>query len=107
MADFVLVAGAWHGAWTWRRVLPRLWQEGHRAFTVPLALLWPGRSPVGMRTVPVCLNTIQHPLPSPLRCFKEFDVCRFPRVSMSRPGTPTGPWSSISGASGSSAAPRA
>jgi pimeloyl-ACP methyl ester carboxylesterase len=36
MADFVLVAGAWHGAWTWRRVLPRLWQEGHRAFAVPL-----------------------------------------------------------------------
>ena len=40
------------------------------AFTVPLALLWPGRSRPGLRTVPVCLNTIQHPLPSPMRCFK-------------------------------------
>ncbi len=40
------------------------------AFTVPLDLLWPGRSRPGLRTVPVCLNTIQHPLPSPLRCFK-------------------------------------
>lgn len=40
------------------------------AFTVPLALLWPGRSRPGLRTVPVCLNTIQHPLPSPLRCYK-------------------------------------
>lgn len=36
MADFVLVHGAWHGAWIWRRVLPRLWAEGHRAFPVTL-----------------------------------------------------------------------
>lgn len=34
--DFVLVAGAWHGAWCWKRVLPGLWRGGHRAFTVPL-----------------------------------------------------------------------
>ena len=40
------------------------------AFTVPLALLWPGRSRPDLRTVPICLNTIQHPLPSPMRCFK-------------------------------------
>jgi protocatechuate 4,5-dioxygenase beta chain len=40
------------------------------AFTVPLELLWPGRSRPALRTVPVCLNTIQHPLPTPLRCFK-------------------------------------
>ena len=39
------------------------------AFTVPLALLWPGnRRPV--RTVPVAINTVQHPLPTPARCFK-------------------------------------
>lgn len=36
MADFVLVQGAWHGAWAWRRVLPGLWRAGHRAFAVPL-----------------------------------------------------------------------
>ena len=40
------------------------------AFTVPLQLLWPGRSGPDLRTVPVCLNTIQHPLPSPMRRFK-------------------------------------
>jgi protocatechuate 4,5-dioxygenase beta chain len=39
------------------------------AFTVPLMLLWPGRDRA-VRTVPVALNTIQHPLPSPMRCFK-------------------------------------
>lgn len=36
MADFVLVQGAWQGAWVWRRVLPGLWRAGHRAFAVPL-----------------------------------------------------------------------
>jgi len=32
----VLVAGAWHGAWCWQRVLPALWRAGHTA--VPVAL---------------------------------------------------------------------
>jgi pimeloyl-ACP methyl ester carboxylesterase len=36
MADFVLVHGAWGGAWLWRRVLPSLWRAGHRAFAVTL-----------------------------------------------------------------------
>jgi pimeloyl-ACP methyl ester carboxylesterase len=36
MADFVLVHGAWHGAWCWRKVLPALWRAGHRAFAVDL-----------------------------------------------------------------------
>lgn len=36
MADLVLVHGAWHGAWCWQRVLPRLWRQGHRAFAVTL-----------------------------------------------------------------------
>ena len=40
------------------------------AFTVPLMLLWPGHDRRAVRTVPVALNTIQHPLPSPMRCFK-------------------------------------
>ena len=36
MADFVLVHGAWHGAWCWRRVLPPMWAAGHRVFAVSL-----------------------------------------------------------------------
>ncbi|WP_119153916.1 alpha/beta fold hydrolase [Caldimonas tepidiphila] len=36
MADFVLVHGAWHGAWCWKRVLPGLWAAGHRAWAVTL-----------------------------------------------------------------------
>ena len=38
------------------------------AFTIPMSLLWPnGARPV--RVVPISINTIQHPLPSPRRCF--------------------------------------
>lgn len=37
------------------------------AFTIPMKLLWPNGPPV--RVVPVAVNTVQHPLPSPGRCF--------------------------------------
>jgi protocatechuate 4,5-dioxygenase beta chain len=40
------------------------------AFTIPLALLWPGANERPVRTVPITVNTVQHPLPSPARCFK-------------------------------------
>lgn len=36
MADFVLVHGAWQGAWCWRKIIPGLWAKGHRAFAVTL-----------------------------------------------------------------------
>ena len=36
MTDFVLVHGAWHGAWCWQKMLPSLWSKGHRAFAVTL-----------------------------------------------------------------------
>lgn len=36
MGDFVLVHGAWQGAWCWRKVMPSLWRTGHRAFAVSL-----------------------------------------------------------------------
>jgi crotonobetainyl-CoA:carnitine CoA-transferase CaiB-like acyl-CoA transferase len=36
MADFVLVHGAWHGGWCWRRVVDALHAQGHRAFAVTL-----------------------------------------------------------------------
>ena len=37
MADFVLVHGAWHGAWAWRRVVDALHAQGHRALAVCLS----------------------------------------------------------------------
>ncbi|HLH96395.1 MAG TPA: class III extradiol dioxygenase family protein [Xanthobacteraceae bacterium] len=40
------------------------------AFTVPLSLLWPGADRRPVRTIPIEINTVQHPLPSLARCFK-------------------------------------
>ena len=40
------------------------------AFTVPMALLWPGKDARPVRTIPVSVNTVQFPLPTPLRCYK-------------------------------------
>jgi pimeloyl-ACP methyl ester carboxylesterase len=34
---FVLVAGAWHGAWCWERLVPLLVARGHRVLTPELA----------------------------------------------------------------------
>ena len=36
MATFVLVHGAWHGGWCWRRVTERLRAQGHTVFTPTL-----------------------------------------------------------------------
>jgi protocatechuate 4,5-dioxygenase beta chain len=40
------------------------------AFVVPMKLLWPAGPPWPVRTVPVSINTVQHPLPSAGRCWK-------------------------------------
>jgi protocatechuate 4,5-dioxygenase beta chain len=40
------------------------------AFTVPMALLWPGKDRRPVKTIPVSVNTVQVPLPTPARCFK-------------------------------------
>jgi protocatechuate 4,5-dioxygenase beta chain len=40
------------------------------AVTVPMSLLWPGGYEWPVKIVPIAINTVQHPLPSPLRCFK-------------------------------------
>ena len=39
------------------------------AFTVPLSLMWPDRSEMHIKTIPIEINTVQHPLPSPKRCY--------------------------------------
>jgi len=40
------------------------------AFTVPMSLLWPGRVSMPARALPIAINTVQHPLPTPRRCYK-------------------------------------
>ena len=41
------------------------------AITLPMALLWPDHEQTGwpVRIVPICINTVQFPLPSARRCF--------------------------------------
>ena len=40
------------------------------AFTLPLKLLYPDDGACPIRTVPICINTVQFPLPSAKRCFE-------------------------------------
>jgi protocatechuate 4,5-dioxygenase beta chain len=39
-------------------------------FSVPMQLFWgePDKSPV--KAIPICINTVQHPVPSPMRCYR-------------------------------------
>ena len=39
-------------------------------FVVPMQLLWPDARPCPVRTIPIHVNTVQHPLPSPARCLR-------------------------------------
>jgi len=39
-------------------------------FMIPMALLWPQAQECPVRAVPVAVNTVQQPLPSPARCYK-------------------------------------
>jgi protocatechuate 4,5-dioxygenase beta chain len=39
-------------------------------FAVPMQLMWPDRAAWPVRTVPIHVNTVQHPLPTPARCYK-------------------------------------
>jgi len=38
------------------------------AFTIPMQLLWPDSEPPP--AIPIAINTVQHPLPSPARCLR-------------------------------------
>lgn len=40
------------------------------AVAVPFELAWPGDDPFPVCLVPIAINTVQHPLPAPRRCFE-------------------------------------
>jgi protocatechuate 4,5-dioxygenase beta chain len=40
------------------------------AFTVPMSLLWPDTVDWPVRVVPIAINTVQYPFPSPSRCYR-------------------------------------
>ena len=46
MSTFLLIHGAWHGAWCWHKVVPRLEKKGHRVIAPDLPSLGRDRTPV-------------------------------------------------------------
>lgn len=46
MSTFVLVHGAWHGAWCWYRIVPRLTRAGHTVLAPDLPGLGRDRTPI-------------------------------------------------------------
>jgi pimeloyl-ACP methyl ester carboxylesterase len=52
MATFVLVHGSFYGSWSWREVVPRLEQLGHRVVTLDLPAHGTDRTPIEHATLP-------------------------------------------------------
>ena len=57
------------------------------AFTVPMSLLWPPAGSRPVKTVPIAINTVQFPLPSPSRCYKLGKALRHAIESYEKDGT--------------------
>jgi pimeloyl-ACP methyl ester carboxylesterase len=51
MSTFVLVHGAWHGAWCWERVVPLLESHGHRVIAPDLPGMGDDRTPLSEVTL--------------------------------------------------------
>ena len=58
MATFVLVHGAWHGAWCWQRVAPLLEAAGHRVDAVDLPGHGDNPAPVSEMTLEANARTV-------------------------------------------------
>ncbi len=39
-------------------------------FSVPMQLFWGDPDTAPVRAIPICINTVQHPTPTPMRCYK-------------------------------------
>jgi pimeloyl-ACP methyl ester carboxylesterase len=51
MSTFVLVHGAWHGAWCWQKLVPLLEREGHRVVAPDLLGLGADHTPLAEATL--------------------------------------------------------
>ena len=57
--QFVLVHGAWHGAWCWEKVTPLLAGMGHRAHTLDLPGLGSDPTPIAGITLDSYVNAVR------------------------------------------------
>lgn len=39
-------------------------------FSVPVQLFWGDQIKNPIKTIPICVNTVQHPVPTPMRCYR-------------------------------------
>jgi pimeloyl-ACP methyl ester carboxylesterase len=51
MSQFLLIHGAWHGAWCWHKVIPELEKRGHRAKAIDLPGQGQDQTPLGKVTL--------------------------------------------------------
>jgi pimeloyl-ACP methyl ester carboxylesterase len=51
MSTFILVHGAWHGAWCWQKLIPLLEEQDHRVVAPDLAGLGRDQTPLGEATL--------------------------------------------------------
>jgi pimeloyl-ACP methyl ester carboxylesterase len=58
MSRFVLVHGAWHGAWCWYKVLPQLERSGHQVTAIDLPSLGRDRAPIAAATLERYADTV-------------------------------------------------
>ena len=61
---FVLVHGAWHGAWQWRDIVPLLEAEGHRVLTPELPGHGDDRAPIAEMTLERYARRVQETIES-------------------------------------------
>lgn len=58
MSTFVLVHGAWHGAWSWKFVAPLLERAGHKVVAADLPGLGDDQTPIGDISLPSYADAI-------------------------------------------------
>lgn len=58
MSTFVLVHGAWHGAWCWHKVVPRLEAAGHDVVTLDLPAHGKDTTPITDVTLSDCVTRV-------------------------------------------------
>ena len=58
MSTFVLVHGAWHGAWCWYKLAPALTHAGHEVIAPDLAGLGRDRTPLDEVTLDLWVNSV-------------------------------------------------
>ena len=50
MSTYILVHGAWHGAWCWQKLVPLLQAQGHKVITPDLPALGGDKTPIAQVT---------------------------------------------------------